>query len=649
METGEQLPGPELSSPVGCSVTMMMGAMEERRLSQPESLGKNEETARRQMKTRRVHSLASGMVKARQKQIHEVPVKVWDSPSEILSIATLKNRGIIAAAGNAPYHIHICQTRKSDEVSSCVSCLSWIGGSKSNKTGITVTEANLLRGHKGPITSLQQSYDSRESLLFSSGVDGCCVIWDTYRWKKKCVLANPFLDYCKFENYALAAFEDHNNALVVSSADKIIREWDIEKEVEVTKCEGQIALKLASGRGKTIYSGDKDGCIKVWDLRLKGKQVGNIGGVAAHSAQISCLQYNSDKDLLFSSAFDCLAKSWSTPSSNPSVPNVTFEGHRGIIKGIETSGRYMYSCSVNRTIRAWLIETGENISTVLIKNYPNCIKIFDENRLALASQDKVLSIWNCTKDKRVTSGRTECITDPRVLEAVGMKDKTYVVAHTSREGRGNKYVRHQAGEEDLQSIGSALLRQLRHMDEERRKRTVPALKGSIKKGGLKKAAQRGSFKPAGSSVVTFTLPDEHQNSDSEDWKRKWEEEHKKVFRTQDALKEARYATAKLKSQLNDMMIRTQTLDDSTRSPLLGTTKTLHHAINFGSSRDLIDDESTSSTEPTAGTTPLLLQAAPHESNNLASTNSSYSPSIILTPDTENLNPISPNSMLLTTE
>eukprot|EP01060_Flectonema_neradi_P004415 TRINITY_DN12844_c0_g1_i1.p1 TRINITY_DN12844_c0_g1~~TRINITY_DN12844_c0_g1_i1.p1 ORF type:complete len:654 (+),score=118.57 TRINITY_DN12844_c0_g1_i1:1514-3475(+) len=641
METGEQLEAPAAASPVGNNVRLMMGALEERRLSQ-QAISKHNMSLSQSEKqpVRRTFSLASGMVRARKKQKQEVPVKVWDSPSEILTIATIKKRGIIAAAGNSPYHVHICQTLKTDEISRCVTCLSWIGGAKSNKTGITVTEANLLRGHKGPITSLLTSLDSRESLLFSSGVDGNCIVWDTYRWKKKCVLTNPFLDYCRFENYSLAAFEDHHNSVVVSSADRVIREWDIEKESEVTKCEGQIALKLATARGKLLFSGDKDGSIKLWDLRMRGKQVGNIGGTAAHGAQISCLQYNSDKDLLLSSGFDCLAKSWSEPARNPSIPDVIFEGHRGIIKGIEVSSGYMYSCSVNRTIRAWLIETGENTSTVLIKNYPNCIKLFDDDKLALASQDKVLSIWNCTKTRRAASGRAECITDPRVLEAAGMKYKTYVVARTDRDGRGNRFIRHRAGEEDLQSIGGVLLKQLRTREEERGKRSAPSLKGSMKKG-----SKSGAVKASGTSTVSFMLPDEHRNGESaEDWRRKWEEEHKKVFRTQDALKEARYAAAKLKSQLNDMMSKApHSLEDSMRSPLTGTTKTLQHAINFGASRECLDDDDVSSgsgTEPTTGATPTLLQVSAFGSgvHNLASSNSSYTPSIILTPDNCDVEP-----------
>eukprot|EP00755_Sulcionema_specki_P035336 Sspe_Gene.21698::Locus_8156_Transcript_1_1_Confidence_1.000_Length_1157::g.21698::m.21698/K19760/DAW1; dynein assembly factor with WDR repeat domains 1 len=315
----------------------------------------------------------------------------WKGDTEVFTIATFPSTNTIVAAGGGPFHLSVYRLEEPTK-----GCLPW--SRRRSKEQFQATLQKHLRGHQNnvrEVTLFTPEGDDEPLCMFSAGADGQCFVWDARTWKKKEALGacSRIKKAHFFEINCISAFRDHQSWLVTGSTDRTIKLWDWVKNQEITVLQGHesIPTAIVTGQGGLVYSGSRSGKVRVWDARV-GHTVGiiadNCSGLdVAHRAQISRLGYSYDRDELYSSSFDCLIKSWREPGKIPQQHHMEFQGHKGVVRDFSLTGNAMISCSVNRTMRVWNVESGKNVATIMLPGWANCVRVMGEYVVA-GSQEK---------------------------------------------------------------------------------------------------------------------------------------------------------------------------------------------------------------------------------------------------------------------
>ncbi|KAL9634182.1 MAG: hypothetical protein Q9164_004246 [Protoblastenia rupestris] len=158
-----------------------------------------------------------------------------------------------------------------------------------------------LTGHRSAILSLQWSRDS--SFLFSCSADMTLASWDL----------ETGLRIRKHEGHTeivndLTASPRGEEILVSGSDDGCIGIWDprVKRAVDFIETDFPITAVAVAEAGNEIYTGGIDCDIKVWDIRKKEVAYRMPG----HTDTVTSLAVSPDSQMLLSYSHDGLAKTW---------------------------------------------------------------------------------------------------------------------------------------------------------------------------------------------------------------------------------------------------------------------------------------------------------------------------------------------------
>ncbi|ETO26656.1 hypothetical protein RFI_10477 [Reticulomyxa filosa] len=207
------------------------------------------------------------------------------------------------------------------------------------------------------------------------------------------------------ENFILimsVKFSYDNKMIVSSSADNIIRLWDINTGQQIKSFQGHsdiITYIDFSFHNQFILSSSYDKTIRLWNVTT-GSQLFLLKG---HQDVIVKSLFSYDCHFIVSCSFDKTIRLWdflslsSSLSSSSSIPIHVLKGHSDIITDIQFSPDHqtIISCSMDKTIRIWDIQTGFPLHT-WIAHSQGILGLdisFDASNILTFSEDQTIRLW----------------------------------------------------------------------------------------------------------------------------------------------------------------------------------------------------------------------------------------------------------------
>jgi WD40 repeat protein len=162
--------------------------------------------------------------------------------------------------------------------------------------------------------------------------------------------------------------------------------------------------------GKTLFSGDTEGSIQLWDPE-NAQKIGEFKN--AHTSHINALVFNPEGNQLASCAGDFIIRLW---DFDIVLQSRDFEGHEGPVwtAAFSPDGTKIVSASSDKTVKVWQRDTGKLLFTLTDHNAPVTVALFspDGKLIASAGGDKIIRIWDATTGKplRTCAGHLGTIT-----------------------------------------------------------------------------------------------------------------------------------------------------------------------------------------------------------------------------------------------
>jgi hypothetical protein len=181
-------------------------------------------------------------------------------------------------------------------------------------------------------------------------------------------------------------------ALVSASVDGTISIWDLVRLERIHRLDAHRSRILAlAALENTAITGSANGTLRIWDLRTGSAQTIE----AAHGGPITGLWM--EGNIVVSASLDRTVRVFDYKLAKELA---VCRGHRDRVTGvaIAMTDEVLYSCSDDRTIRQWDIETGEQKAIVYGTAPFRCISWRDGK---LAVGDDAGNLWTVTERVRI--------------------------------------------------------------------------------------------------------------------------------------------------------------------------------------------------------------------------------------------------------
>jgi Prp8 binding protein len=215
----------------------------------------------------------------------------------------------------------------------------------------------MLSGHKGAVLDIQWSRDSR--VIFSASADMTVASWDLETGER----IRRHLGHEEIIN-CLDISKRGQEILVSGSDDGCIGIWDprVKEALDFIETEFPITAVALPEAGNEIYSGSVDNDIKVWDIRKKAVVYTLLG----HTDTICSLQVSPDSQSLLSNSHDSTVRTWDIRPFAPSNRHVnTYDGapvglEKNLIRASwDPKGDKIAAGSGDRSVVVWDVKTGK--------------------------------------------------------------------------------------------------------------------------------------------------------------------------------------------------------------------------------------------------------------------------------------------------
>lgn len=212
--------------------------------------------------------------------------------------------------------------------------------------------------------------------------------------------------------------------IVSAAEDASVRVWNIERGTQIHHFQGHSkkvnAIAVTPDGGRVVSAG-QDKTIKIWDLQT-GREIANLQG---HTAYVNAVVVTPDGRRAISAAADHTLRVWdiATPFAHGGIAESwrelkVLKGHSDSVEKIliTPDGRRVISSSVDKTIRIWDLDSGEQLHA--LRGHQSIISVFmilpDGRRLVTSSiEDFSVKVWDIESGRQlyVMRGHTNSISD----------------------------------------------------------------------------------------------------------------------------------------------------------------------------------------------------------------------------------------------
>ena len=277
---------------------------------------------------------------------------------------------------------------------------------KSGLFGDLIIKTNRISENQNPL--LIQSFnqhtlairsiivDEKSNRLISGSVDRSIKIWSLETGECLKTLQDH-------RDWVTCILIISNNRFISSSVDKTIKIWNINSYECLNTLKNKNGIySLCSISNNQIACGCLNGTIVIWNLD-KSKKVKTF---KAHNDWIPSLILADKTKLISCSAEkDIKIKIWSLNHNNNYECLNVFQNHADRISFLDLTLNdcNLVSCSDDKSMKIWEIETGKLLKSIQFDDIIYCIKVLDERLIAIGLFNGEIKIYDLVKDKCVKS------------------------------------------------------------------------------------------------------------------------------------------------------------------------------------------------------------------------------------------------------
>lgn len=288
---------------------------------------------------------------------------------------------ILIQRHNTPYIVSVSDDGKAivwDITDGCGTIIYTAKGMDSNQSGLRSV-----------------AYDDMHDRLFFGAVNGDIIVFSMVEEKVIKILTSHAgivwsLDY------------DRNREYLISSSDKNIIVWNCheghyrpEQTLDAHGCDIWNA-HYNSDCTKIISTAD-DYCFKLWDA-VKYRPLNAITG---YTNLLRCIFVSEVNEAIYVAGDDAVIREYKL--MDYTHPKRLFSGHTNRVRHVDISsdGRMMLSCSDDKTVILWNLETGKKKVFYGHKKRVWSVCFIDGQQFASAGEENDIYIWDFNKDKPV--------------------------------------------------------------------------------------------------------------------------------------------------------------------------------------------------------------------------------------------------------
>ena len=255
-------------------------------------------------------------------------------------------------------------------------------------------EAEVFRGHQGPVTSAVISPDGQHVATASD--DRTVRLWDTFPSKD----ITPLRGHQDRVNSAV--FSPNNSHIITASDDKTARLWDTAsgKQLEVLQGHESTVWSAAfSPDGNRAVTASYDNTVRLWNLTA-AQQTAVLKG---HVKEVWGAAFSPDGRLILSWSEDKTARIWD-PSNGQQVATLTGHADSVGVAVFSPDSKYVVTGSNDNTARIWDAMSGKQLAVLQHDGFVNSVKFSHDGKYVLtASYDHTARLWDAENGKQLTA------------------------------------------------------------------------------------------------------------------------------------------------------------------------------------------------------------------------------------------------------
>jgi RNA polymerase sigma factor (sigma-70 family) len=247
--------------------------------------------------------------------------------------------------------------------------------------------------HDGPVWGVAFSHDGK--YLASGSSDTTVKLWDLAAARVVQTLVTSELTPVRALAYAP---DGDGNVFAIATNDKKPRIHDAKTGAVLHVLpghQGEVTCLVFSPDGKIVATGSLDETVKLWD-RATGKERQTLNG---HVGGVSAVAFSPDSKMLASGGRDKTIRVWDTASGDSLFE---FKGHAAAVRALAFAPHgalTLASGADDKTIRLWYPNKEQETITLNAHDGPVRALAFGGARLASASDDGTVIIWQSANGK----------------------------------------------------------------------------------------------------------------------------------------------------------------------------------------------------------------------------------------------------------